>query len=96
MNTMPYSTQAIEREVVNIIKTVTKVQDEDRLLQVRDLTKLGLDILDVVDIILEVEKIYNLTIPDEVPVYSVDDFVRYVYSQLIAKPERKHIPTRRL
>lgn len=85
MNTIPYTAQAIEKEVVNIITSVTKLQDENRLLQVRDLTKLGLDIMDVVDIILEVEKTFNLTIPDEVPVYSVDDFVRYVYSQLIAQ-----------
>jgi acyl carrier protein len=32
----------------------------------------------VVDIILAVEKKYNVVIPDEVPVYSIDDLVNYL------------------
>lgn len=40
-----------------------------------------MDIVDVVDTILEVEKTHNLTIPNEVPVFSVDNIVNYVYSQ---------------
>ncbi|ARS37701.1 hypothetical protein CA264_03170 [Pontibacter actiniarum] len=72
----------MENEVIQIISTLTRVHP-NRLSQVRDLTQLGLDIIDVVDIILEVEKAYGLTIPDEVPVYSVDDFVSFVYNQSI-------------
>ncbi len=71
--------KAIQKEVVKIISSVTKI-NKNNLLEVRDLTKLGLDIVDVVDIILKVEKTYHLTIPDEVPVYTVDDFVNYVYT----------------
>ncbi|NEM98519.1 acyl carrier protein [Pontibacter burrus] len=77
MNNANCNTQAVQNEVVNIITSVTNI-DSNRLLQVRDLSSLGLDIIDVVDIILEVEKTYHLTIPDEVPVYTVDDFVNYV------------------
>ena len=70
--------QAIQTEVMNIITSVTKIK-ATQLQKDHDLARLGLDILDVVDIILEVEKTYQLTIPDEVPVYTVDDFVNYVY-----------------
>ena len=65
-------------EVMKIITSVTKISPT-LLLQDQDLARIGLDILDVVEIILEVEKTYQLTIPDEVPVYTVDDFVNYVY-----------------
>lgn len=70
--------QAIHNEVMNIITSVTNLKTTE-LQKDQDLARLGLDILDVVDIILEVEKTYQLTIPDEVPVYTVDDFVNYVY-----------------
>lgn len=79
MTNVILNTQAIQNEVVNIITSVTNI-NPNRLLKVRDLTRLGLDIIDVVDIILKVEKAYQLTIPDEVPVYTVDDFVNYVYT----------------
>ena len=82
MNNANCNTQAVQNEVVNIITSVTNI-DSNRLLRVRDLSSLGLDIVDVVDIILEVEKAYQLTIPDEVPVYTVDDFVNYVCNHTI-------------
>ncbi|WP_242929238.1 acyl carrier protein [Pontibacter vulgaris] len=71
--------QAIQTEVVKIITSVTKI-NPNLLLKVRDLTRLGLDIIDVVDIILKVEKTYSIVIPDDAPVYTVDDFVNYVYA----------------
>ncbi|WP_255345437.1 MULTISPECIES: hypothetical protein [Pontibacter] len=37
-----------------------------------------MDIVDVVDIILAVEKKFDVVIPDEVPVYSIDDLVNYL------------------
>ena len=80
MKNVSTSTQVIQNEVVNIISSIKKVHP-DKLLKVRDFTKLEFDILDVVDIILAVEKTYQLTIPDEVPVYSIDDFVDYIYTQ---------------
>ena len=39
---------------------------------------LGLDLLDLVDLILDVEKTYKVTIPDEVPLNSIDDFVHFL------------------
>ena len=43
-----------------------------------DFNRLGLDLVDVVDLILDVEKTYNITIPDEIPLNSIDDFVHYI------------------
>lgn len=74
--------QTIEKKVVNVISNVTKLHP-DRLKKVRDLTALGLTILDVVDVILKLEKTYHLTIPDEVPVYTLDDFVNFIHQQLV-------------
>ncbi|WP_246000843.1 acyl carrier protein [Pontibacter diazotrophicus] len=44
----------------------------------KGLWEYDIDIVDVVDIILAVEKKYSIVIPDEVPVYTIDDFVNYV------------------
>ena len=78
MSTRSFSARAIRTEVVKTISSLKKIAPQ-RLLAVNDLTKLDFDILDVVEIILKLEKKYNLTIPDDVPVYSVDDFVSYIY-----------------
>jgi acyl carrier protein len=43
--------------------------------------KLGFDTVDIVDIILEVERHFQITIPDEVPLAHVQDFVGYVATQ---------------
>ncbi|GAB2789163.1 acyl carrier protein [Hymenobacter luteus] len=42
--------------------------------------ELGFDTVDVVDIILELERNFHITIPDEVPLATVGDFVDYVAS----------------
>jgi acyl carrier protein len=39
---------------------------------------LRFDTVDLVDIILELERNFHITVPDEVPFYTVGDFVRYV------------------
>ena len=46
--------------------------------------KMGFDLLDVVDIILEVERKYKLIIPDEVPLESVDDLVQFLQAKTIS------------
>ncbi|MEJ8800524.1 acyl carrier protein [Pontibacter sp. H249] len=79
MSTMSFTAQAIRQEVVKVISSFKKISPQ-RLISVNDLTELGFDILDVVEIILKLEKKYKLTIPDDVPVYSVDDFVDYIYN----------------
>ncbi|MET4076514.1 acyl carrier protein [Hymenobacter sp. UYCo722] len=44
--------------------------------------ELHFDLVDVVDVILEVERFFHLTIPDEVPVHTVGDLMRYVRGHL--------------
>ena len=47
--------------------------------------ELGFDTVDIVDIILEVERHFQITIPDEVPLAHVADFVHYVAAQAPAE-----------
>lgn len=72
--------QIITHEVIKIISK-TKALKPSKLRVHSNLSKdLGFDNLDVVDIILEVEKNFKITIPDEVPLRTVGDFVQYVTS----------------
>lgn len=43
---------------------------------------LDFDTVDLVDIILELERTFQLTIPDEVPLQTVADFVHYLGNHL--------------
>ena len=71
-------TDRIATEVIRIISK-TKALKPSRLRPNSDLSRdFGFDNLDVVDVILEVEKNFKITIPDEVPLRTVGDFVRYV------------------
>ncbi|MBC6992527.1 acyl carrier protein [Hymenobacter sp. BT491] len=68
----------LTRQVQHIIRR-RKHLSLSRLSPAADLhTELGFDMLDVVDIILEVEQRYQLTIPDEVPLRTINDFVRFL------------------
>jgi acyl carrier protein len=68
---------AYEEEVIQVISNTKKINSErlwaDRLLQ-----DFGFDTVDVVDIILELEKNFQITIPDEVPINKVGDFIEVV------------------
>ncbi|QCR23810.1 acyl carrier protein [Pontibacter sp. SGAir0037] len=77
---MIVTNKAIEKEVIRIISRTkeikpTRLQAEARLSQ-----DFGFDTLDLVDIILELEKNFGITIPDEVPINTVGDFIDYVAS----------------
>jgi acyl carrier protein len=73
-----------------IVATVTRIISKNKgvrksaILVKDNLRELGLDQLDVVDLILEVEKKYHITIPDEVPVETVTDIVRFVHTHAAA------------
>ncbi len=49
-----------------------------RLLQHVPFSQLGFDNLDLVDLILEVEKTFKVIIPDDLPLNDVDDFVDFI------------------
>ncbi|AKD02619.1 phosphopantetheine-binding protein [Pontibacter korlensis] len=75
---------AIEREVIRIISKTKEIK-ADRLWADRMLQDFGFDIVDVVDIILELEKSFKITIPDEVKIDTVGDFVNYVATHTISR-----------
>lgn len=71
-------TKAIEQQVLRIIskrKAIKAVRLRRSASLARDLR---FDTVDLVDIIIELERNFHITVPDEVPFYTVGDFVRYV------------------
>lgn len=74
----PIPAKIIERQVLRLISKRKAIKTV-RLRRTASLTRdLHFDTVDVVDIILELERNFHLTVPDEVPFYTVGDFVRYV------------------
>ena len=76
---VPTNYQALRQELVQLIKTHKNINASRLLTQNFD--QIGFDTIDIVDIILEVEKAYHILIPDEVPIHKVDDFVQFLSSQ---------------
>lgn len=71
----------------HIITTVTRIISKSKglnyttVLEKDNLQALGLDQLDLVNLILAVEKKYHITIPDEVPLNTVTELVHYISAQ---------------
>lgn len=78
MFTDPNSVRAVIKNLIRRRKNIPV----SSLAQTTNFLTLGFDELDVVDLILEVEKIYELTIPDDVPLYCVEDFVVFINAQI--------------
>jgi acyl carrier protein len=75
---MVTTSNAIEKEVIRIISKTKEIKP-DRLKAHKRLTQdFGFDTVDLVDIILALEKSFRITIPDEVPIHTVGDFITYV------------------
>jgi len=76
---------AIETEVIRIISKTKEIQP-DRLKAHKRLSQdFGFDTLDLVDIILKVEKKFHITIPDEVPIDTVGDLLNFVTTHTYSK-----------
>ena len=74
----PATHPSIEQQVFRIISKRKAIR-ASRVRKTASLARdLRFDTLDVVDIILELERSFSIIIPDEVPLYTVGDFVRYV------------------
>jgi acyl carrier protein len=70
--------KTIEQQVVRIISK-RKAIKAVRLRRTASLSRdLRFDTVDLVDIILELERKFHILVPDEVPFNTVGDFVRYV------------------
>ncbi|HEX8348519.1 MAG TPA: phosphopantetheine-binding protein [Hymenobacter sp.] len=77
-----HTATSIERLVLHTISKRKSITMK-RLQTTTDLAQeLGFDTLDVVDIILELERRFQVNIPDEVPLATVNDFVRYLDTHL--------------
>ena len=75
--------RAIQQEVVRIISKTKEVRPSRIRFSSRLGHDFGFDTVDVVDIILAVEKTFQIEIPDEVPINTVGDFVTYVSGRLL-------------
>jgi acyl carrier protein len=79
-STTTLAPKSIQQQVLRIISKRKSIKPR-RLRIGSDLSReLGFDTVDVVDIILELERSFHITIPDEVPLATVGDFVSYVAS----------------
>ena len=70
----PFTVRKNIAELISNKKGVRK----SRLLKPAAFSQFGFDTLDLVDLILEVEKAYNVIIPDEIPLNTIDDFVDFI------------------
>lgn len=70
----------IEQQVLRIISKRKAIKPTRLRIGSNLSRELGFDTVDVVDIILELERSFKITIPDEVPLSTVGDFVSYVTS----------------
>ena len=70
----------IEQQVLRIISKRKAIKPTRLRIGSNLSRELGFDAVDVVDIILELERSFKITIPDEVPLSTVGDFVSYVAS----------------
>jgi acyl carrier protein len=75
--TMQANALAVRKHVAHLI-SATKGVKAGTLAQFSDFRKLGFDELDLVEVILEVEKAFGITIPDELPLNDIDDFVQFI------------------
>lgn len=71
---------SIEQQVLRIISKRKAIKPTRLRIGSNLSRELGFDTVDVVDIILELERSFKITIPDEVPLSTVGDFVSYVAS----------------
>ena len=73
-----HHTPTIEQQVFRIISKRKAIR-ASRVRKTASLARdLRFDTVDVVDIILALEDQFHIVIPDEVPLYTVGDFVRFV------------------
>jgi len=77
--------RAIEKEVIRIISKTKEIRPGRLRANKRLFQDFGFDTVDLVDIILELEKNFSITIPDEVPIDTVGDFIDYVSTHTIPK-----------
>jgi acyl carrier protein len=79
--------KSIEQQVLRIISKRKAIKPTRLRIGSNLSRELGFDTVDVVDIILEIERNFHITIPDEVPLATVGDFVSYVASHTLEREQ---------
>lgn len=77
----------IEKEVIRIISRTKRIKAERLQAEARLEKDFGFDTLDVVDIILQLEKNFHIVIPDDAPMQTVRDVVGAVDAYRIKSAE---------
>ncbi|MDX5419609.1 MAG: acyl carrier protein [Hymenobacteraceae bacterium] len=77
--------RTIDEEVIRIISRTKRVKPERLQAEKRLVQDFGFDTVDLVDIILQLEKNFHITIPDEVPIYTVGDLIDFVAAHTYRK-----------
>lgn len=74
--------RTVQDVILKLIRTKTGINDAS-LLSNTNWEALGLETLDVVDIILEVEKLSGTYIPDGLPLRTANDLIDYLYAGVL-------------
>ncbi|KAL1988172.1 hypothetical protein VTN96DRAFT_702 [Rasamsonia emersonii] len=78
------SKEEVEGRIINLLKNFDKVSDPSKITGTSHFTNdLGLDSLDVVEVVMAVEEEFSIEIPDKEAdaIHSVDQAVNYILSQ---------------
>ncbi|UOG73053.1 phosphopantetheine-binding protein [Hymenobacter tibetensis] len=77
MHSQPYLANTSTHIAQKVRRIISRRKDIklQRLQFTSTFRELNFDLVDVVDIILELERSFHLTIPDEVPLHTIGDFV---------------------
>ena len=75
---------SLHQNIVQLIQQQKGIR-ASRLLT-KSFEQLGFDLVDLIDTFLAVEEKYQITIPDEVPLNSVSDFVSFIQIKNNAEP----------
>ena len=87
---MPEVNQEINQKVINIIVEKLAVEPSSVTLDADLSTDLGADSLDIVELILEFERVFNITIPEDQAehIKTVGQVVAFLETK-VAKPKTK-------
>lgn len=79
----PLSLQEVQRRVMDVFRAFDKVNKENLALNASFTAELGLDSLDMVEVVIAVEEDFNLEVPDQVAdeFKCPNDIVKFMYEQ---------------
>lgn len=80
-STLAFAPRAVQQQVFRIVRQHRHGRGQRLSRGLRLMHELCFDLLDIVDIILDLEHCFHITIPDEVPFVTVGDFVDYVVAE---------------